>query len=245
MIENIAFSFFGLPIYWYGITYVVGFVFSYFFLKFYLKDFLSLEKFENVFLFVMIFSCLGARIFEVLFYNLSFYLEHPVEIFFVNHGGLSIHGGLFFGFLTLFFFSRKYNFDFLKVADIFCIPLSLFLAFGRLANFVNQELVGIKTNSCFGVVFFKYDNFKRFPTQIFESFKNFFVFEFLYFLYVFKKLRSGFLTSIFLILYNFLRFFIDFLREPTFSLGLISMGQFLCLIFGFFGVFLLVKIYKK
>lgn len=245
MINPIAFEMFGIEVYWYGITYALGFIFSYFFIKHYLKYLkINEEMFDDMFFYFMFFSVIGGRIFEIVFYNFSYYFSNPLKVFYVWEGGMSIHGGIFFGFLTLYYYSKKYKVDVLKLTDVFVIPASLFLAFGRLANFINQELVGVVTSSKLGVVFPMVDDKVRYPTQLFESVKNMVVFQVLFYLDNFKKLKSGMITAWFLILYSFGRFFIDFLRTADVNLGIISMGQLLSLVSGVVGVWLFVKAYK-
>lgn len=247
VIDPIAFSIFGLDVRWYGISYALGFLFSYFFIMHFSKNLkYNREGMEDTFLYFMIFSVLGGRIFEIVFYELSYYLANPIKVFYVWQGGMSIHGGIFFGAITLFYFSRKYKFDYYKILDLYCIPAAVGLAFGRLANFVNQELVGKVTSSSLGVVFPLYDNNVRWPTTLFESAKNIVTFQVLLYLHFFKSLKPGMITGWFLILYNFGRFFIDFLRDdPLVFFGVLSMGQLLCLIFGLVGVWMLARINKN
>lgn len=244
MLSSVAFSIFGIEIYWYGITYAISFLISYFFITYFAKDFgFKSEFIEEVFLYVMIFSVLFGRIFYVLFYNFNFYYNNPFEIIAVWHGGMSIHGGIFGVFLVLFYFSKKKRIDFFKLTDLFILPAGIGLAFGRLANFINQELVGKITTSSFGVVFSKYDDSNRVPYQLFEGFKSLIVFELVLFLHFFKKLKTGMLTGIFLIFFSFGRFFLDFLREPDILFyGIISLGQVLSLIYGFIGLLILFKV---
>jgi phosphatidylglycerol:prolipoprotein diacylglycerol transferase len=203
---------------------------------------ISKEKSENIFFYLMIFSVIGGRLAEIIFYNPIYYISNPLKIFFVWEGGMSIHGGLIAGLLTLYYFSKKYKINFLKLTDIYSIPLSAALAFGRLANFINQELVGKVTTSKLGIVFPLYDKQTRWPYQIFAATKNMLIFQILYSQYIFNKLKPGMITAWFLILYNLGRFLIDFLREPTISIGIISMGQILSLGFATFGIYLLIKI---
>lgn len=245
MINRVAFSIFGLNIYWYGLTYVIGFLFSFFFIKYYSKNLkISNEQFEDLFFYFILFSVLGGRIFHILFYNISYYISNPIKVFYVWEGGMSIHGGFFFGFLVLYYYSKKYKIELLKLTDLFLIPTALGLAFGRLANFVNQELVGTITSSSLGITFPLYDDNLRWPYTIFAGFKNLVVFNILYYLYVFKKLKPGIITALFLILYNLGRFFLDFIREPEVILGVISMGQLLSLFFGLAGFILLYKLFR-
>lgn len=246
MIDPVAFSVFGFGVRWYGIVYVVGFVFAYFFLMHFAREFgFDWEELEKIFLFVMIFGILGGRLFYVLFYNPAFYLANPVEVFSVWRGGMSIHGGFLGAFFVLWFFARRSGLSLLRLADFFCLPAGFALALGRLANFVNQELVGKVTSWAGGVVFPMIDDKVRWPVQIFESLKNMVVFEVLLFLHFFRKLRTGVLSGLFLVLYNFGRFFVDFLREPTIDLGWISLGQFFCLVYGFLGVWILVRVFRS
>ena len=246
MINPIAIEIFGLKIYWYGLTYAISFMLGYFYIKYNSKHLkLKQETIDDIFFYFLIFSVLGGRIFEIIFYNPIYYISNPLKIFAVWQGGMSIHGGILFGFLTLKYHANKYKIDLFKLTDLFVIPASIFLAFGRLANFINQELVGIITNSKLGIVFPLYDNNKRYPTQLFESVKNMITFQLLLYLKTFKKQKTGTLTALFLIIYNFGRFIIDFLREHTISIGIISMGQLLCLIYGIAGIYLLIKINNK
>lgn len=245
-IDPVALSLFGLDIRWYGITYVLGFLFSYFFILYYSKEFgIKKEIAEDIFFYLMIFSVLGGRVFYILFYNPLYYLMNPLEIFFVWQGGMSIHGGIIGAFLTLYYHSKKYKIHLFDLTDLFLIPTALGLAFGRLANFVNQELVGTVTKSNLGIVFPLHDDQTRWPYQIFAAAKNMLTFQVMYFLFIFKKLRKGTLTAIFMIMYSFGRFFLDFIRVPTVDLGIISMGQLLNLVFGLVGIYILYMIYKK
>lgn len=242
-LNPVAANIFGINIYWYGITYSIGFLISYFFVMHYSKiEKIPKEKSENIFFYLMIFSVIGGRLAEIIFYNPIYYFSNPIKIIAVWEGGMSIHGGIAAGLLTLYYFSKKYKINFLKLTDIYAIPLSAALAFGRLANFINQELVGKITTSKLGIIFPRYDNQTRWPYQIFAATKNMIVFQILYYQYTFKKLKQGIITAWFLILYNLGRFIVDFLREPTINIGVISMGQILSLFFGLFGIYLLIKI---
>ncbi len=248
VINNIAFNLFGLNIYWYGISYSIGFLFSYLFVTYFAKDFgIKKKDIENIFISVIISSIFFGRLFHIIFYEPNYYLSNISEIIRFDHGGMSIHGGIFGSYLAIKYHSRKLNYNLLNLTDLFSLSSGFGLALGRLANFVNQELIGkITSNELIGVKFTKYDNNYRYPTTLFESIKNILVFQILLFEFLIKKihLRPGLLTAWFLILYNSLRFLIDFLRLPENDLGLISMGQLLCLIYFIIGIILLYKIRK-
>ncbi|MFW5705039.1 MAG: prolipoprotein diacylglyceryl transferase [Nanoarchaeota archaeon] len=245
MLDPIVFNLFGFSIRWYGIVYTLGFLFGYFFILHFSKYFkFDKNKIETIFLWTMIFSVLGGRLFYILFYNFDFYFSNPVKLLAVWEGGMSIHGGILGAFLSLSYFSKKYKINKYSLLDLFVLPASFMLAIGRFANFVNQELVGKITDKGFGVVFPKIDNFPRHPSVLYESLNDFLIFQVNLYLFFFQKLKAGTLTAIFLIWYNFGRFFIDFFRMPTIDLGVISMGQLLCLIFGSYGIWMLIKIQK-
>lgn len=245
-IDPVAISFLGLEVYWYGLAYVLAFSFGYFFLIKYSKEFGFTKDFiEDFYFYLMIFSIIGGRLGHVIFYNLDYFITRPLEIFAIWNGGMSIHGGLIGAALTLYIFSKKRKVSFLKLSDIMVIPLALGLAFGRLANYVNQELVGTVTDSRFGVVFPSHDDQTRWPSTLFEGLKNLVTFNILFFLFTFKKLKTGALTGVFLILYSFGRLFVDFVREHAVTVYVISMGQFLSLCSGIIGVYILYKVYKK
>ena len=242
-IDPVAISLFGFDIYWYGISYVLGFSFTYWFILKY-GEVYSFEKdfLEDVFLWFAIVSVVFGRVFHIIFYNLPYYLSNPGSLLAVWEGGMSIHGGFFGAFLVFYYFARKKKVSVLKISDLFTIPTMFGMALGRLANFVNQELVGRVTSSSLGVVFPRFDDQTRWPTTIFEGFKNLVIFNILYFMFIFKKMKPGIITAWGLILYNFIRFFIDFLRQPELEIGFLGMGQVLSLIFGFLGVYLLYRI---
>ncbi len=233
VLSNVAFSVFGLSVYWYGIVYSIGFLTTFLIFKKAKPINLPPEILENIFIIVFISSIVGARLFQILFYSFSYYLNHLSKIVYFWEGGMSIHGGLFGGIISVYFLSKKYKFNFLKLTDFLCIPLSLFLCLGRIANHLNQEMPGIITNQNWGIVFSKFDNFKRVPISLIESGKNLLIFNILLYLKYFKlnKLKTGHLSFIFLLLYNGIRFFLEFLKDTDKIFMIFSTEQIICFIF--------------
>ena len=248
VLDPVAFSLGPLDVYWYGIVYALGFLLFLFVLRSVHKTLnLSKDEVDNMVIITAVVGLISARIVHMVFYDPIYYLTNLGEVIRVDRGGMSAHGGILGGVVALYFYSRKKKINFFKIIDIAVIPLALILTFGRIANFVNQELVGTITDSRFGVVFPDYDDELRWPSQLIESIKTMFVFQVLLFMYFFKKLKPGIISAWFLILYNGLRFIVNFVREPEVSIGIISMGQLLSL-FGFIlGLVLLFYInkYKK
>ncbi len=233
---------------WYGIIYFIGFLFSFFYIKHQMiKMNIKEENTETFFIYFTLFSLLGARLFEIFFYNFEYFRSNPIKIFAVWQGGMSVHGAMLFGFLTIICYCRKNKINYLKLTDIIVVPLSLGLAFGRLANFINQELVGIVTKNSIGIVFSAYDNNKRLPYQLFEGFKNLIIFQVLFFIKTFKETKDGFLTALFIITYSSLRFIIDFTKEieNTSKILFMPVGHFFSLIYLIIGLILLIKLITR
>ena len=153
---------------------------------------------------------------------------------------MSIHGGILGGILGIYIFSRKFKYNFLKLTDLVTLPLALGLVFGRIANFINAELYGRITSVKWAVKFPNAEGYRH-PSQLYESLKNLIIFSVLFFKSK-KPFKTGELTSIFLILYSLLRFFVEYVREPElYFLGL-TMGQFLSLSTLIIGIVLYHKV---
>jgi len=147
-------------------------------------------------------------------------------------------------------FCNKNKISLFKISDLMCLTAPIGIGLGRIANFLNQELVGRKTDFFISI---KYPNeiFYRHISQIYESllegFIPFIVLNICYFMFKFK---TGLITGIFLINYAIVRFFIEFLREPDIQIGFIinyfTIGQILSiplLILGLLTIF--ICLYKK
>lgn len=231
-----------LEIRYYGLVYFFGFLLSWIYLKKGQKSkiFTNSDHVEDLIFYVILSSILFSRIFYVLFYNFSNYFSNPLEIFKIWNGGLSIHGGLVGAVLGILYFIKKNKeYKFFQISDILVVPLAFFLIFGRIANFINAELVGRITTIPWAVKFPNVEGFRH-PSQLYESAKNILIFLILNFKSN-RKHRPGELTALFLILYSTLRFFIEFVREPEIYVGPLTMGQVLCIPTLIIGIY----IYKK
>ncbi|MEI7511473.1 MAG: prolipoprotein diacylglyceryl transferase [Candidatus Peregrinibacteria bacterium] len=182
----------------------------------------------------MLGGVVGGRIFYALVYNFQFFLSHPLEIFQVWHGGMSIHGGLLGGALGVWYMAKKHAIPLWKLADAGAPILGLGLMFGRFGNFINGELPGRITTVPWAMDFG--DGEMRHPAQLYAAGKDFFLFL-LAFWMVYKSLflaTPGRVFAIILMSYGILRFFIEFFREPDSQLGFLafglSMGQILSVV---------------
>lgn len=230
---------------YYGVIFVLGFILTYFIILYLIKKRdlnLTREDVVDLIFYLMIGIIIGSRLFYVLFYNLSYYLKNPFHIFAIWHGGLSFHGGLLGAIIVSYFFCKKKKINFLELADIVVIPLALALFLGRIGNFLNGELVGRVTNVPWAVKFPGYEGFRH-PSQLYESFKNLFIFVILWFMKD-KKLKKGTLFFTFIISYSSLRFFIGFFRAPDPQIGYLfglTMGQILNICMFLIGLIFIIK----
>jgi len=222
---------------YYGLIYALAFVITFFMLKYFSKTKrlgLTHDQIDELIFYLILGVVIGARIFYVIFYNFSSFLQSPLSIFAVWQGGLSFHGGLAGMILATWIFARKHKKKFYHLTDLLTLPAAIALALGRIGNFINGELVGRVTDVPWSVKFKGYEGFRH-PSQLYESAKNVVIFATLWVLkdktWKGEKLPDGFLSWMFVLMYAVLRFFIEFVREPDIQLGFffgwMTMGQIL------------------
>ncbi len=220
---------------WYGLMYVLGFLASFLLVRYQMKkkDFgVSKLDIENLYFYLILGLIIGARLGYVLFYDLKMYLEKPLEIFAIWHGGMSFHGGLIGVLIVGILFSWKNKKSFWKIADLFIVTAPVGLGLGRIGNFINGELYGRVTHVPWAMIFATDpDRLPRHPSQLYESaLEGGVLFLILWFLKD-RKLPDGGLLAVFLSLYGLFRFFLEFFRQPDpqlgFILGPFTMGQML------------------
>jgi phosphatidylglycerol---prolipoprotein diacylglyceryl transferase len=237
-LDPIAFSLGPIAIRWYSLAYIAGILFTLFWLKKSNEkdNFLSKEAYDDWLTWAVLSIILGGRIGYVLFYNFSYFLSNPLEIFAFWHGGMSFHGGLIGAIFGMWIFAKKYKINFLKLTDCLAVAAPIGLFFGRIANFINMELYGRVTDSKFGIIFPNAGEFPRHPSQLYEAFfEGILSFAILFCLRRFSKFskQNGFLSGIFLILYGSSRILVENFREPDQQIGFlfseITMGQLLSL----------------
>jgi len=248
-IDPILFSFGPLKIRWYGLMYLFGFLFSYLLVRFQLArqktPLLSKEQVLDLYFYLILGLILGARMGYILFYNFKEYLQHPLEIMAVWHGGMSFHGGLLGVLLTSWYFCRKSKIALLTLGDLIIVTAPIGLGLGRLANFINGELYGRITHVPWGMVFPQGGPWPRHPSQVYEAILEGGVLFFLLWMKKDQKTFPGILIVRFLILYGLFRILVEFFREPDAQVGylwgLLTMGQLLSALMIFVGCFLLYK----
>jgi phosphatidylglycerol:prolipoprotein diacylglycerol transferase len=185
----------------------------------------------DVLAFVLLPAIIGARIYHVLDFWKAYY-RNPFTILYIWKGGLGIWGAVAGGILGIIFYSqvedlKKEQKTALLNLAAFVLPLGQ--AVGRFGNFFNQELYGKPTNLPWGIYISPENRIPRFqksscyhPLFIYESLLNLIIFIFFMYLLRFKKIKitSGIYLFLYLLLYSFARFFLDFLRIRNWSINI-------------------------
>jgi phosphatidylglycerol---prolipoprotein diacylglyceryl transferase len=232
---------------WYSLAYLAGIFLGYWYLLKLIKQPgspMARRHADDLVFYAALGIILGGRVGYVLFYNLSYYLQNPLDILKLWDGGMSFHGGMIGTVLGIIYLSRKEKLQWLRVHDYVacCVPLGLF--FGRVANFVNHELWGSPTSVSWAVRFPEFVNGletlgpARHPTQLYEAIlEGIVLFAILWVMFWKTRARyePGKLVGAFTFFYGLFRFLIEFVREPDAQLvgfaqstGL-HMGQWLSL----------------
>lgn len=222
---------------WYGVMYILGFSASYLLVRYQIRK-RGLDVARNIlnglYLWLVIGLIIGARLGYVIFYNLPFYISHPLRLFAIWEGGMSFHGGLIGTAFSGFIYLRKRGLDFWEFADLIVVTVPVGLGLGRLGNFINAELYGRVTTLPWGMIFPSGGDLPRHPSQLYELFlEGILLFVILWWIKDFP-FRKGTLFCSFFFLYSTLRFFVEFFREPDPQLGFIlsflTMGQILSIL---------------
>ena len=248
----------GLPLRWYGLMYIVAFGVAFLLYRKQVKERnfpLTEDELSGLFFWGILALILGARIFSTLVYeNNGEYLRAPWLIFwpfrnnqFTGFQGMSYHGGVIGGILSILIYSWKKKLDFREIGDMYAASIPLGYTFGRLGNFINGELYGRISSGPFAMVFpgagiypsnryyqdvlsaaenMGFDvipgsviNLPRHPSQLYEAFFEGIVLWAIIWLFRNRKPFKGFLVTLYISGYGLVRFFIEYFREPDADLG--------------------------
>ena len=202
--SEICFSIFGIDIYYYGVVMAIAVLTGVFFSNYVRKKCypeISENDFFDVLFYSVISAFIGARLYYCLF-SFSYYSNHLSEIFDFRQGGLSIHGGLLFGFLVGITVAKFKKLPILKFLDLSVLGIILAQAIGRWGNFFNSEAFGRPTEIFCKLYIpisyrpLEYINYEYFhPTFLYESILDVIVFLILFF--VIKKFAKNIVTTSF------------------------------------------------
>lgn len=237
-IDPIAFTLFGLEIRWYGILISTGVLLGVFLAtrrapKHHIKS----EDVLDLIIWMLPIGIIGARLYYVIF-NWDYYSGDLKRIINIREGGLAIHGGLIFGFLTVLIFCAIKRIRFADMADLIIPEVALAQAIGRWGNFFNEEAYGSETNLPWAIVV---DGHHVHPTFLYESIWCLILFFVL--LYLAKKRKfPGQLVLLYGILYSIERFFVESLRTDSLMIGSLKQAQLISI--AVFIVCLILYIYN-
>jgi len=275
-IDPIIFSIGSFPFAWYGFSYVLSFIIGYFIVKknFALKGVkIPQEHYDTFMFFIVLGVMIGGRLGYVFFYQFSYYLQNPLEVFYTRQGGMSFHGGMLGVIFACWLFCKRYKYNFYTLSDPAMPAVAVGVGLVRVANFVNGELYGRATTLPWAVIF-RYDNQMRLPrnispsllaelqqrgyltppchpSQLYEALlEGFLMAVFLQFMLTRNKI-NGLLFWLFITIYGVVRYFIEYIRLPDdiplydngMLLGYFSMGQLLSLCMIITGAVFITRLY--
>jgi phosphatidylglycerol:prolipoprotein diacylglycerol transferase len=236
---------------WYGLMYILGFLAAFFIIKNQVKKRameLSSETLSDIVFMIALGIVLGGRAGYIVFYNLAWYLSHPLKVFAVWEGGMSFHGGIIGGVIAGVYVFRKNRLELWIMADIVALTIPVGLGLGRLGNFINGELYGRVTDVPWGVVFPSGGNLPRHPSQLYEAFLEGGCLLLLAWVINRRRPPKGTVFWSVIAGYGFFRFIVELFREPDQQLGFLSggatMGQILSLPMFILGVTMIIRVYR-
>lgn len=246
-ISRIAFSLFGVNIYWYAILITFAMALSIFLMN---KDDKKYNiNFDDILLLIILtipIAFIGARMYYVIF-NINYYFSNPGKILNIRDGGLAIYGGIIAGTITIIIYCKIKKINILDVLDYVVPYVAMGQAIGRWGNFINVEAYGTETSNFIRMGIIENNIYKEVhPTFLYESIVTFFLFIFLFNIRN-KRKYSGQLTYIYLAIYSIARFFIEGFRTDSLMLGNIRVSQLVSLIIFIFSILMILinKYLKK
>ena len=243
--DPVIFKIWIITVRWYALAYIAGILLGWWYvLRLARREALwaprivglNRDQIDDLVLYVTLGIIVGGRLGSVIFYNTSMIWTDPVEIIRIDHGGMSFHGGLIGVGIALLIFARMKKTAFLTIGDLIapCVPIGLF--FGRIANFVNNELWGRATTLPWG---FKQDAdepLARHPSQLYEATLEGVV------LFIILRLathrfgqlkKPGAVTGLFLMFYGLFRMAVETVRQPDAGLDNWPLGLTMGMVLSF------------
>lgn len=197
----------------------------------------------DMFLWIVLGAVVGARIWHILTppesmvamgMDTAFYLTHPFDAVNLTKGGLGLPGALIGGALAMWLYVRRNKLSFAVWGDIAVPGIALGHAFGRLGNFINNEVYGSPSNLPWAIYIppnyrlTEFANVDRYhPLFLYEALLNVVNFGILILLgqKYSEKLKPGDLILFYFINYGVIRFFLEFLRLDTSPVLGININQ--------------------
>ena len=236
-LDPVAFAIGGVQMHWYGLMYLLGFALGWLLGRWRAgrpNSGWTKQDVDDLLTCTMLGVIIGGRLGYIVFYDLPTYLEQPIEIIRIWHGGMSFHGGLLGALGAFWFFARTRHKPFLAVSDFVSplVPQALF--WGRLGNFINGELWGKTTTLPWGVIFHGAGPLPRHPSQLYEALLEGLVLFLVLWFYSATPRKLGQVSGVFAIGYSLARITVEMVRMPDshigyLAFGWLTLGQVLCL----------------
>lgn len=227
-IDPVAFTLGPLEVHWYGLMYLAAFAGAWLLAIRRSERAWSpvrRQKVEDLVVYVAFGVIIGGRCGYVLFYNFERWLADPLWLLRLWEGGMSFHGGLVGVIIAMTLFARQIRQPLLAVADFVAPLVPVGLGFGRIGNFIGQELWGRQTDVAWGMVFPRDpEQLVRHPSQLYQAFLEGLVLFAVLFLFSRKPRATGVVSGLFLVLYGIFRFAMEFVREPDAHIGYDWLG---------------------
>lgn len=242
-IDPIIGTIFGVHLWWYGLSYTLGFLNAHTFVgRKALGLGLSERQVYDLSILIAAGVLVGGRMVEVVFYEWPFYSENLYLVGAFWLGGMASHGLLLGGLAAVWIFCRAYDKRFLMMTDALSIPATFILGVGRIGNFIDGQILSSVTDVPWAVKFPDAEGFRH-PVVLYDGIKNLLIIPILLITGRFRPPR-GFLTGLFLFLYSALRIPVDIFREyPTSLLGL-ATGQALNIALSIGGLIVIFIAYR-
>ena len=260
-IDPVAIRLGPLPIRWYSLAYLAGFLIGWT----YILHIVGLDKerenepgrFNKLLIddfvpWAVLGVILVGRIGYILFYQPHLYAAHPLEIFKLWTGGMSFHGGALGMIIAMIIYSWREKRHVLRLTDMVCAAVPVGLFFGRIANFINGELFGRVTTVSWGMVFPQGGPEPRHPSQLYEAGLEGLVLGLILFALIHIRAvrdRPGIVSGVFLLGYAAARMTLENFRQPDEQLGFLiggfTMGQLLSIPMVLGGLYLLWRGWRK
>ncbi|WP_426415010.1 prolipoprotein diacylglyceryl transferase [Aestuariirhabdus sp. LZHN29] len=237
-IDPVALAVGPLKIHWYGLMYLVGFVGGWWLGQYRARRSGGLwhpEQVGDLVFYIAMGVILGGRCGYVLFYNLDYFLQNPLWLFYIWEGGMSFHGGLLGVLAAMALYGRKTGKTFFQLTDFIAPLIPLGLGAGRIGNFIGGELWGRAGDVPWAMVFPRDPlQLARHPSQLYQfALEGVVLFAVLWWFSSKPRPRMA-VSGLFLLCYGSVRILVEFFREPDAQLGFVAfdwltMGQLLSL----------------